>query len=77
MPRIPFTAGSNRILYPGLITTPTNEMQTVKLYLKSALSDDIMSYLVTDIDFLFKKTINRFEYLRVPVKYILATTFSH
>ena len=47
--RIRLTVGGNRIDYPGLVTTPTAEMQTVKLHLNSVISDVNASYLVTDI----------------------------
>ena len=47
--RVRFTVGGNRIDYPGIVTTPTTEIQTVKLHLKSVISDVNASYLVADI----------------------------
>ena len=47
--RVRFTVGGNRIDYPGIVTTPTAEIQTVKLHLNSVISDVNASYLVADI----------------------------
>ena len=49
--RIRLTVDGNRIDSPGLVSTPTAEMQTVKLHLNSVISDVDASYLVTDIIF--------------------------
>ena len=47
-------------------------MQTVKLHLNSVISDVNASYLLADINFLnLNIPINRFEYMRIPVKHIL------
>ena len=35
--RVRFTVGGNRIDYPGIVTTPTAEMQTVKLHLNKTV----------------------------------------
>ena len=46
-------------------------MQTVKLHLNSVISDVNASYLVTDIKFFYLNTpMNRFEYMRIPVKHL-------
>ena len=47
--RVRFTVGGNRIDYPGIVTTSTTKMQTVKLHLNSVISDVNDSYLVADI----------------------------
>ena len=49
--RFRFTVGSNCINYPGVVTTPTADMHTVKLHLNSVISDVNASYLVADINF--------------------------
>ena len=69
--RIRLTVDGNRIDSPGLVSTPTAEMQTVKLHLNSVISDVNASYLVTDIKFFYLNTpMNRFEYMRIPVKHL-------
>ena len=69
--RVRFTIGGNRINYPGVITTPTVEIQTVKLHLNSVISNVNVSYLVADIKVFYLNTpMNRFKYMRIPVKHI-------
>ena len=69
--RVRFTVGGNRIDYPGIVTTPTTEMQTVKLYLNSVISDINASYLVADIKKNYLNTpMNRYKYMRIPVEHI-------
>ena len=48
--RVRSTEGGNCINYPDVVTTPTAEMQTVKLNLNSVISDVNASYLVADIN---------------------------
>ena len=69
--RVRFTVGGNRIDYPGIVTTPTAEMQTVKLHLNSVISDVNASYLVTDINKFYLNTpMNRYKYMRIPEEQI-------
>ena len=60
--QIRFTVGGNRIDYPGDVTTPTAELLICNI---TAL------YISIDIkDYYFGTTINRYEYMLIPVKYI-------
>ena len=47
--RVRFTVGDNHIDYPGVVTTPTTELQTVTLHLNSVVSDVKASYMKADI----------------------------
>ena len=47
--RVRFTVGGNHINYPGVVTTPTTKLQTVKLHLNSVVSDVKASYMKADI----------------------------
>ena len=69
--RVRFTVGGNRIDYPGNVATPTAELATVKLHLNSVISDVKASYMTVDIkDYYLGTPMNRFEYMRIPVKHI-------
>ena len=69
--RVRFTVGGNRIDYPGNVATSTTELATVKLHLNSVISDVNESYMTVDIkDYYLGTPMNRFEYMRIPVKYI-------
>ena len=69
--RVRFTVGGNRIDYPGYIDTPTVDLATVKLHLNSVISDVNASYMTVDIKNYYLGTpMNRFEYMRIPVKRI-------
>ena len=79
--RIRFTVGGNRIEYPGDVATPTAELATVKLLLNSVVSNVNASYITVDIkDYYLGTPMNRFEYMRIPVKHTpkiswISTTF--
>ena len=69
--RVRFTVGGNRINYPGIVTIPTAELQTVKLHLNSVVSDVNASYMTADIkNFYLNTPMNRYEYMRIPVQHI-------
>ena len=66
-----FTVDGNRIDYSGNVATPTVDLATVKLHLNSVISDINASYMTVDIkDFYLGTPMNRFEYMRIPVKHI-------
>ena len=69
--RVRFTVGGNHIDYPGTVATPTAELATVNLHLNSVISDVNASYMTVDIkDYYLGTPMNRFEYMRIPVKHI-------
>ena len=69
--RVRFTVGGNRINYPGVVTTPTAELQTVKLHLNSVVSDVAALYMTADINIFYLNTpMNRYECMRIPVNVI-------
>ena len=66
-----FTVGGNRINYPGVVATPTAELQTVKLHLNSVIFDVKASYMTVDIKNLYLNIpMNRYEYMRIPIQHI-------
>ena len=68
---IRFTVSGNMIDYPGNVATPTTELATVNVHLNSVISDINASYMTVDIkDFYLGTPMNRFEYMRIPVKHI-------
>ena len=69
--RIRFTVGGNRIEYLGNIATPNVELATVRLHLNSVILDVNSSYMTVDIkDYYLGTSMNRYEYMRIPVKHI-------
>jgi hypothetical protein len=66
--RIRWTAGGNKIDYPGVVSTPTADLTTVKIHLNSTISTDTAKYLCADIkDFYLATKMDRYEYMWVPV----------
>jgi hypothetical protein len=72
--RICFTVGGNRIDYKGNVSTPTADLMTVKCLLNSVVSTNNAEFMTIDIkDFYLNTPMNRYEYMRIPVKDIPAT----
>ena len=70
--RIRFTVGGDRLTYPGNVSTPT-----VKTLLNSMVSTPNAQFLTNDIkDFYLNTPMDRFEYMRIPVKFIPANIIS-
>jgi hypothetical protein len=68
--RIRFTVGGNRINYKGKVSTPTTELQTIKLLLNT-ISDPDARYMTADRkDFYLGNPINPYEYMRIPIRNI-------
>jgi hypothetical protein len=66
--RIRYTAGGDRIDYPGITTTPGAEMTTVKLHLNSTISTDNARFMCTDVkDFYLNTEMERYEYMWIPI----------
>ena len=69
--RIRFTMGGDRIQYDGNVSTPTADLTTVKVLLISVLSTTNAKFMTIDIkDFYLGTPMSRYEYVRIPVKYI-------
>ena len=76
--RIRFTVGGNRIDYPGKVSTPTADLATVKILLNSVLSTPNARFMTVDIkDFYLNTPMDRYEYMRIPVKDIPPTIMEH
>jgi hypothetical protein len=69
--RIRFTVGGNRIDY--YLSTPTADLETIKLLLNSTVSTRNAKMLTADIAFFYLGTpMDRYEYMRIPAKDIPA-----
>lgn len=66
--RIRYTAGGDKIDYPGITTTPGAEMTTVKLQLNSVISTPNARMMCTDVkDFYLNTEMERYEYMWIQV----------
>jgi hypothetical protein len=73
MYRIRFTAGGDKIIYLGKVSTPTADLPTVKLHLNSVLSTPGAKYMSIDIkNFYLDTPMTQYEYMWIPVKHIPA-----
>jgi hypothetical protein len=71
--RIRFTVGGNRIDYKGKVSTPTANLETIKLLLNSTVSTPNAKMLTADIECFYLGTpMDRYEYMRIPAKDIPA-----
>ena len=71
--RIRFTVGGDRIEYKGKVATPTAELAAVKLLANSVISTPGAKFMTADIkDFYLGTPMNRYEYMRIPLKNIPA-----
>ena len=69
--RVRFTVGGNLINYPGVVATPTAELQTVKFHLNSVVSDVAASYMTAGVKTIYLNTpLNSYEYICIPVNVI-------
>jgi hypothetical protein len=72
--RVRFTVGGNLIDYPGKVSTPTANLAVVKCLLNSVISTRGARFMTGDIkNFYLGTPMSRFEYMRIPVKYIPKT----
>jgi hypothetical protein len=70
---IRFTAGGNRVDYPGVVSTPTVDMTTVKCLLNSVVSTPEAKFMTMDIsDFYLNTPMERYEYMQIPLAAIPA-----
>jgi hypothetical protein len=69
--RIRFTAGGDKVEYPGNVSTPTVDITTVKCHLNSVLSTPQAQYMTVDLkDFYLNTPLARYEYMRIPIAVI-------
>ena len=75
--RIRFTVGGNRIDYKGKVSTPTANLETIKLLLNSTVSTPNAKMLTADIENFYLGTpMDRYEYMRIPQKTFRPTSWS-
>jgi len=71
--RIRFTVGGNRIDYKGKVSTPTANLETLKILLNSTVSTPNTKMLTSCIENFYPGTpTDRYEYMRIPAKDIPA-----
>lgn len=69
--RVRFTVGGNQIDYPGVVSTKTADLTTVKCLLNSVISTPGARFATGDIqDFYLNTPMERFEYMRIRVDLI-------
>jgi hypothetical protein len=69
--RVRFTAGGDRINYPGDVSTPTADLVTAKLLFNSVISTADAKFMTIDIkDFYLNNPMERYEYMRINIKLI-------
>jgi hypothetical protein len=68
-----WTVGGNKIHYPSKVSSPTADLTTVKCLLNSTISTPGACMLVADVKHFYLNTpMERYEYMRIPVKFIPA-----
>ena len=71
--RIRFTVGGDCIDYKGKVSTPTADLETIKILLNSTVSTPNAKMLTADTEFFYLGTpVDRYEYMRIPAKDIPA-----
>jgi hypothetical protein len=71
--RIRFTVGGNRINYKGKVSTPTANLETIKILLNSTVSTPNAKMLTANIESFYLGTpMDCYEYMRIPAKDIPA-----
>ena len=69
--RVRFTAGGDRIKYPGDVSTKTSDLSTAKILLNSVISTPGARFMGLDIkDFYLNTHMERYEYMRIPIQCI-------
>jgi hypothetical protein len=69
--RVRWTAGGDRIDYPGGASTKTADITTVKIVLNSVISTPKARYMTCDLkDFYLGTPMKKFEYMKIHIKYI-------
>ena len=74
--RVHFTVGGDRVEYPGKVSTKTAGLTTAKILLNSVISTPGARFCAFDIkDFYLNTPMDRYEYMRIPVKQIPTAIF--
>ena len=69
--RVRITIGGDRIDYPGNTSTKTADMTTVKTVINSTISTPKARFMTGDLkDFYLGTPLDRYEYIRIPLKFI-------
>ena len=69
--RIRITAGGDRIIYDGNVSTKTADLATVKIHLNSIISTQNARHMTGDLkDFYLGTPMTEYEYMRIPVAMI-------
>ena len=69
--QVRLTAGGNLINYPGITSTPTSSIKTIKTHWNSVISTPTSRYCTIDIkDFYLNSKLEEYEYMRLPVDLI-------
>ena len=62
------TVGGDKLDYPGITTTDTVSLFTLKLLLNSVISTSLSIFLTLDIKIYYNNTpMSRYEYMRIPL----------
>ena len=75
--RVRWTASGDRVEYPFPTTAKTADMSTVKTHLNSIISTNNVQYLTTNLKDFLETPMERYEYLRIPVKAIPKAVYEY
>jgi len=76
--RVRWTAGGNRVDYPGNVTTKTADIVTHKIHINSVLSTPGARFMTGDLkDFYLNTQLDQYEYLRIPLAMLPAAIIDH
>ena len=76
--RVRWTAGGDRVDYPGKVSTKTADMVTVKVHINSVLSTPGARHMTVDLkDFYLGTPLDRYEYLRIPLSMLPEEIIQH
>ena len=76
--QVRITAGGNLIDYPNELTTRTEDLRTTKMLWNNVVCTKDAKYMCIDIKNMYLATpLDRFEYMRMPVKIIHEEIMKH
>ena len=76
--RVRWTAGGDRIEYPGSVTTKTADITTAKLLINSTISVPGRRFMTMDLkDFYLSCALDDYEYVRIPVHLLPSAIRAH
>ena len=66
--KIILTAGENLIDYPGVVSTPTSDLTTMKIHVNSPISDVKSRYMCMDVKYFnINNQMDRDEYIMIQI----------